>query len=179
MALVGSRSNVDFLEVDFKPEPVVVAAAFEKFGMDIRSFKEPLDRAVRKVFAPSLAQNFEEGGRPPWIPLSDITVAEKARKGVSDPGKILVRTGALAKKASQYNFWKINGPAGEAYISQDTLGRVFYGVYHQFGMAAGADQPGYPARPWAVFQPQDMDEVEVIFFEWIEERALRAGVSIF
>jgi phage gpG-like protein len=174
-----TRSGVEFLEVDFRPEPVVLAAAFGKFNLDIRSFRAPLDRAVREVFAPSLARNFEEGGRPPWIPLSDITIAEKARKGASEPSKILVRTGALARKAGQINFWQVNGPEGEAYISQNTLGRVFYGVYHQGGMASSADEPGYPARPWAVFQPQDADEVEVIFFEWIEERAARAGVSIF
>jgi phage gpG-like protein len=175
----GSRSGIDFIEIDFDPHPIILAAAFEKFGMDIRSFRVPLERSVREVLSPSLKENFEQGGRPPWIPLSDITIAEKARKGVSNPSKILVRSGALATKAGQINLWTIDGPAGEAYVNQNTMGTVFYGVYHQGGMATGADQPGYPAREWAVIQPEDMNNIEEIFFEWIEERALRAGVSIF
>lgn len=126
----GSRSGVEFLEITFDPSPFIIAAAFEKFGMDIRSFRVPLERSVRQVLAPSLRQNFEEGGRPPWIPLSDITIQEKARKGAKEPSKILVRSGKLAKKAGQINLWKINGPAGEASISPDTMADVFYGVYH-------------------------------------------------
>lgn len=175
----GSRSGIEFIEIDFDPHPFVVAAAFEKFGMDIRSFRVPLERSVKRVLAPSLARNFEEGGRPPWIPLSDITIKEKARKGSATPSTILVRSGALKRKAGQINFWTINGPAGEAYINPATLGPVFYGVYHQFGMASGADEPGYPARPWALIQEEDANEIEEIFFDWIEERARAAGVSIY
>jgi phage gpG-like protein len=178
-SFTGNRSGVQFLEIDFNPEPIILAAAFEKFGMDIRSFRVPLERSVRQVLAPSLAENFEAGGRPAWIPLSDITIKEKARKGFSNAGKILVRTGALARKAGQVNFWTINGPAGEAYINQSALGDVFYGVYHQFGMAGGADEPGFEARPWALIQEEDANEIEEIFFTWIEERATAIGMSIF
>lgn len=177
-SFTGERSGVQFLEIDFDPEPVILAAAFNTFALNIRSFRVPLERSVRQVLAPSLAQNFEEGGRPAWIPLSDITIAEKTRKGAKDPSKILVRSGQLMKKAGQINMWTIKGPSGEAFINAGTLGKVFYGVYHNFGMAGGADEPGYPQREWAMIQPEDANEIEEIFFVWIEERALAAGVTI-
>lgn len=174
----GSRSGVEFVSIDFEPEPIILAAAFETFSINIKSFRVPLERSVRKVLAPSLAKNFEVGGRPPWIPLTDTTIQEKTRKGASDPGKILVRSGQLARKAGQINMWVVKGPAGEAYINAGTLGKVFYGVYHNFGMASGADEPGYPQREWAMIQPEDANEIEEIFFIWIEERALAAGVAL-
>jgi len=174
----GERSGVQFLEIDFEPEPVILAASFETFGLDIRSFREPLLRSVRQVLAPSLKKNFDVGGRPAWIPLSDITIAEKSRKGASDPSAPLIRSGKLRRKAGQINFWHIDGVAGEASISPERLGDVIYGAYHQFGTAESADQPGFPAREWALIQTEDANDIEEIFFEWIEERALRAGVVI-
>lgn len=178
-SFTGSRSGVQFMEIDFNPEPIILAAAFEKWGMDIRSFKEPLERSVRQVLSPSLTKNFDVGGRPAWIPLSDMTIKEKTRKGYAGvAGTPLVRTRALAKQVGYYNLWVINGPAGEAYISPAKMSGVFYGVYHNFGMAGGADEPGYPAREWAIIQTEDANEIEEIFFDWIEERALKAGVTI-
>jgi phage gpG-like protein len=176
---VGQRSGIQFMEIDFDPEPIILAAAFETFGLNIKSYREPLDRSVRQVLAPSLKKNFEAGGRPPWIPLSDITIQEKSRKGASRPSDPLVRTGALARKAGQINLWTINGPAGEAFINQSALGDAWYGALHQEGMAEGADEAGFPARPWAVIQEEDANEIEEIFFTWIEEEALKAGVTIF
>jgi len=167
------------MTIDFDPEPIIVAAAFEKWSLDIRSFKEPLEKSVRQVLSPSLSKNFEVGGRPTWTPLSDITVKEKSRRGFSDPGAPLIRTRKLAKQVGYYNLWVINGPAGEAYISSGKMEGVFYGVYHNFGMTGGgADEPGYPQREWAIIQTEDANEIEEIFFDWIEERARRAGVTI-
>jgi phage gpG-like protein len=177
-SFTGSRSGVEFLEIDFDPSPIVLAAAFETFGLDIRSFREPLLRSVRQVMAPSLRKNFDEGGRPPWIPLGDITVKEKTRKGSRTPDAPLIRSGKLRRLAGQVNFWTIDGPAGEAYISPGKLGEVFYGVYHQYGTEDVGTASGFPAREWAMIQEDDANEIEEIFFEWIEERAARAGVAI-
>jgi phage gpG-like protein len=178
-SFTGSRSGVQFLEIDFDPEPIILAAAFEKWGMDIRSFREPLEKSVRQVLSPSLSKNFEVGGRPTWTPLSDITIKEKARRGYGNAERPLIRTGSLSKQVGYYNLWVINGPAGEAYISPGKMEGVFYGVYHNFGMTSGgADEVGYPQREWAIIQTEDADNIEEIFFDWIEERALKAGVTI-
>jgi len=174
MAPVGQRGDVQFMSIDFDPEPIILAGQFMKFGMDIRSFREPLERSVRQVMVPSLRANFDAGGRPPWQPLATLTVLAKVDKGAAEPMSPLILSGKLRRVAGQINLWSINGPEGEASISQEKLGDVWYGVIHQVG--AQTPTGNIPAREWALFQDEDMDKIEEIFWDWIGERALRSGV---
>ena len=158
MAVIGS--GITF-ELDWKPSLTLMAASFDTMGTSIKSFKEPLTRSVKEVINSSIARNFAVGGRPPWRPLSPLTVFKKGHD------TILVDTGRLSSKAPQMNSWSIDGIAGEARMDSVS---VPYGYYHQGGFFNVRTNTYVPPRVWADIQEEDADRIEEIFWEWLEER---------
>lgn len=148
--------------ITLEPPAVILEAEFEMFSLSIRSFREPLKRAIQQVMSPSIRQNFDVGGRPPWPELAPATLASKSGEG------ILVKTGLLQRVAGQLNVWELTSE--EAYVSQ--LPRAEYGVIHQ-------DGGGFiPARPFMVIQPEDEEAIEGVFADWLDERIARVpGIS--
>jgi len=181
MPVRGLRLDVG-LKFDFQPSIGISAKRLETFGMDIRSFREPLKRSIQRVLAPSFHTNFADQGRPDhWQPLADDTV--KIR-GSASP--ILVRTGLLARTIRQFNIWSINQT--QAAIT-DLPQKVWYGKIQQAGYgqaskgtlkrlqqhgaagAKGAAKVAIPARPFVLIQdPDDYDAIEKVFEEWLIER---------
>lgn len=153
--------------VSIVPTPFLLVRDFENLGVDVRSYREPLRRSVKQVLSPSIRTNFEVGGRPTWEPLAQATqerkVMENARSFMP-----LIRTGSLQRVAGQLNLWTITR---EAASIEQLPQRVWYGAVHQ----SGDEGSNIPARPWAVIQEEDMNEVEEIFFLWIEERLAAHG----
>lgn len=155
------RGGVD---VEFRPSPYILANQFNTLGANVRSFKVPLDRSIRQVLSPSLKENFAVGGRPvAWEFLLEETVKRKSEKKYRSPSAPLIATGLLARVAGQINIWKVDGPQGLAYIN--ALPQAEYGVIHQVG-----NLPNLPQRMWAQIQESDANDIEEIFFDWIEER---------
>lgn len=155
------------------PTAAILVRDFDKLGLDIRSFRVPLERSVREVLAPSLRRNFDVGGRPnAWAELSGYTILQREQQGY-EPFAPLVRTGRLQRVAGQLNLWTINGPAGEAYISSLPQ-RAWYGAIQHMGFVGGNDAVT-PARPWALIQAEDIDGVEEVFETWLDERLVAAG----
>ncbi len=158
------------MSVRFSPTPVIMAAGFDTLGVNVKSFKEPLTRAVRDVMRSSLQTNFDVGGRPePWQPLADATIKRKGHD------EILVDTGALRRTAGTISMWTIDR---EKAVIDALPQRVWYGAVHQVGTGSGdifSDEftAGIPARPWAVIQDEDAVEIEDIFLNWIDERINR------
>lgn len=179
------------LEMQFEPSLGISAKKLQKFGLDIRSFHEPLKRAVQQVVIPSIRTNFDEGGRPPWEQLSEDTIRQKGTAG-----SILVRTGALRRTMGYFNIWTVNRQM--AYLA-DLPANVWYGKVHQAGATftprqesshvaalsyrgtsvggGGAAGGGgvIPARPFVMLQPGDFEAIERVFYEWLGERMVRAG----
>lgn len=200
---------------EFKPSLGIVASRLDKFGVDIRSFKEPLTRAIRDVMVESFRQNFVQGGRPEWEALATNTVK---KRGSSGP--VLVRKGNLARTMATIKIWSIGQTTATI---RDLPEKVWYGKVHQAGqegnefsggqwfkkyqnaarksLGSEADdkevdklalkifdkrvmnhgpaptgRPAIPARPFAVFQDEDIDAIELIFVEWLEERLRRVGL---
>jgi phage gpG-like protein len=148
--------------VDIIPNAEVLEANYREFGLDIRSFREPLKRSVQQVMAPSMVRNFEVGGRPSWTGLSAGTIEKKA----SDT--ILVETGKLRSKVGQLNNWNITQTDAEmTHVS----GTAYAGV-HQFGAP-----PFIPSRPFALVQDEDVEKIDGIFVEWLTERATARGLN--
>jgi phage gpG-like protein len=177
--VTGRRGGLAFgqaVDVEFHPSPFIMAAQFDTLGVSIRSFREPLMRSIKQVVAPSMQRNFDESGRPEeWQPLEQATEQRRQREGYS-PGPPLVRSGRLRRGAGQQNIWHVDGPNGVAYIGDLSGFQFFYGAFHQGGSAAGDEfgTIGFPPRPWAMLQdPEDLNDIEEIFFEWIEERVER------
>lgn len=90
------------IEVDFKPSIALTVAAFNTLGVNVKSFKEPLKRAIKKVMIPSIKENFDVGGRPTWEPLSEETQIRKVNSGARFYDA-LKWTGRLYRTAQQQN----------------------------------------------------------------------------
>lgn len=191
--LMGSMS-IDF---DFKPSPIIMAGKVERFRMGIRSFHEPLKRAVKEVVIPSIGKNFDAEGRPvAWAPLAEATLNTREAKGWSGGG-ILLLSGTLRKVAMQQNIWTITQQSATV---RDLPQRAWYGKVHQLGYGSGGSAPEparkaikgrggivkfvggrdsegsrgisyIPARPFILIQDQDKSKIEHIFYEWLKERA--------
>lgn len=159
-------TNIEFgIDIDWFPSPRIVALQLDHFGMDIRSYREPLQRAVQEVMAPSIGENFEVGGRPSWDQLSEFTIAKKGHD------TILVDSGALERIAQQLNVWTIN--RYEAYIND--LPGAEYGFFHQSGFTNARTGRDVPARQFLLIQPEDEEAIVELFEEWIQERLLASG----
>jgi phage gpG-like protein len=188
--------NLVDLGFTFKPSLAMSAKAFNKMDLDIRSYRVPLKRAIQRVLAPSIGQNFIANGRPDvWVPYSDQTVQMKMNdpKNRFGEGDMLRRSGLLWKTMQQYNIWTVTQNQAAILNLPD---KVWYGAVHQagYGMRASSVTQGsgggglfmspkeiraaggsakvfIPARPFALFQSEDIDKVQEIFADWVLERA--------
>lgn len=195
--LAGSLS----FQFDFIPSIGIFAGKIDKLGVDIRSFREPLTRAVKEVMIPSIAANFEYGGRPPWPPLADATWATRGALGWSGGGPLML-SGDLYKTMQQLNIWTITQQSATI---RDIPQKVWYGKVHQAGaggggggsvrkitmsgrsarkkgalyqnLGSGGDSGrGYvniPARPFVLIQPEDHEAIIEIFEDWLQDRVNR------
>lgn len=120
--------------LQFSPSIGIAAGRIDKLGMDIRSFREPLTRAVREVIVPSIRENFDAGGRPAWEPLADATLALRQSRGISG-SKPLTVSGALRRGASQINIWDIRQNSA---VIPDLPQKVWYGKIHQAGYSGNS-----------------------------------------
>jgi phage gpG-like protein len=127
------------VNISFEPTTLITTKRIDKLGMDIRSFHEPLQRAVQQVIAPSILKNFDVGGRPAWEPLSQGTLDVRKRLSISGSSSPLMRTGLLRRTMGQLNVWSIG--INTAMI-RDLPSKVWYGAIHQ----AGAEQGTMKAR---------------------------------
>lgn len=180
------------LGIQVTPSPILVAKDLQNYGNGIKSFKDPLRKAIREVMAPSFQKNFDEEGRPAWADLAEYTINEKERLGYSGK-KILERTGNLRRVVGQLNIWEIEGGYGKkdgrAFVKE--LPGAEYGGIHQTGSRGQIFRrlPGnvqqilrerslggrgdIPPRPFLQFQPEDRPKIERIFENWHDERARR------
>jgi|ERR1700746_543853 len=129
--------NLVNLGFSFSPTMAMSAKAFDKFGLDIRSFREPLKRSIQQVVAPSIRKNFIAHGRPDtWAPYADGTVQVKMRDPKNKFGAedLLRRSGLLWKTMQQYNIWAVT--TTQAAIL-DLPEKIWYGAIHQGGYSSG------------------------------------------
>ena len=85
----------------------------------------PAMRIIGETVRTSVIRNFEVGGRPPWKPLSPVTLARRKGK------KILMRQGFAGGLAGSIH-WK-------AYSDRAVIGtNKIYAAVHQFGARKGS-----------------------------------------
>jgi phage gpG-like protein len=166
---IGYKGPGSGVGIDFIPPLAIEIGAIERFGLDIRSFREPLKRSVQQVMAPSFAANFEAAGRPEgWQPLTDMTLQVKSNAGSRyPPEQPLQRSGLLMKTVQQLNIWTIT--RDNATIEQ-LPESVWYGAVQQAGINSGRAQ--IPSRPFLMFQDEDFDKIQGVFDRWLAERIL-------
>src|SRR6266536_4889488 len=91
--------------VEITPDPKKVARGFIRAGLEMRNLRAPLEQSVRRVVIPSIQENFFEGGRPKWDPLSDETLQRRERQGTGDA--VLHESGTGERHALSRARWNI------------------------------------------------------------------------
>lgn len=113
----------------------------------------------------------------------------------------MVQSGRLKKVAGQLNIWELSRETAHL---EDLPQRVWYGKLHQLGFegtatiegeptdATGPElaeavlsgqrvqfgAPSIPARPFLVFQDEDVEQIERVFVLWLTERMVRNGFKV-
>lgn len=158
----------DGIEFEFRPSIGLSARRVDTFGLQIKSFREPLKRSIQQVLAPSFRKNFEAGGRPTkWQPLAEPTVQ---LRGSAHP--VLVRTGLLKQTIQQFNIWTVDRTKAALL---DLPQKIWYGKIHQAGYGYGGRggqvrAAGIPARPFVMVQDEDYEAIDRVFDRWFAER---------
>src|SRR5215207_6343018 len=95
------------MDVDITPNSRIIGAAFGAVARGFLTFRQPLEQSVRSVAIPSIVENFEVGGRPPWTPHSEATELRREREGTlgGEPQDILIETGRLFGDATRLARW--------------------------------------------------------------------------
>lgn len=120
------------------------------------------------VMLSSVNKNFRSGGRPsPWRPLAQSTIRQKLKNG----GTLLPLTGA-----SRRSFGARTGGGNlrrsitfNASRNKLVIGTsIVYGAIHQYGGRAGRNHSAnIPARPYLVFQKNDLNAIKELIVSHI------------
>jgi len=162
------------LTLDFKPSLRITAGHYEAVGVSIRSFREPLKRAIQKVIIPSIRANFDSGGRPAWEPYADSTREFHESLGIAMSQSLLVKSGALRRTMGYFNIWTVDKEKAEL---NDLPQNVWYGKVHQAGYGGRSGKGLIPARPFVMLQPGDEDKIVEVFEKWLDERIEKYWLS--
>lgn len=125
----------------FSPSLGIAAKRIDKLSIDIRSWREPFTRSIRQVMMPSIRENFNVGGRPPWAPLSESTWEVRSRFGW-EGGTALALTGALMRGASSFKMWTITTTNATIRAFPEN---IWYGRIHQEGYGGNGGGGGMHA----------------------------------
>jgi phage gpG-like protein len=129
-----------------------IEAAIELLGINLNDFREPLKASLELVIMPSIATNFQTGGRPKWKPLSESWRLKRT------PGPILVQTGAMFEATQSITNWDVDHNS----ITMTGVASAPYAGYHQAGTRR------MPARPFVMYQPEDVENIVQIFEIWVD-----------
>lgn len=155
------------MRINFQPSMSIIGAGVGH-GIGIRSYAEPLRRAIQEVVAPSIKQNFDVEGRPvKWAPLSEFTKQQRMAEGYPASPILDRRRGSVGLKhvSTRLARWDIDGQQGTAFFSN--WGSTPYGQVLQEGKAFA---PTIPARPFLLIQPEDARAMEELFADWAVSR---------
>jgi phage gpG-like protein len=127
-------------------------AAIDLLGRKFQDFSEPLEAALELVIMPSIATNFKVGGRPTWKALSE------PYRNYRRPGPILIQTGSMFEATQAISNWSVS----QTSLELEGLGTAPYAPYHQAGTRK------MPARPFVMYQPEDVEHIVQIFEIWVD-----------
>lgn len=149
--------RIEFGESFFR-QITVLETAIDMIEARLTDFSEPLKVALTDIILPSVAENFARQGRPPWQPLALSTVISRGYK----TGPILYRTGKLYNAATDPTNWTVTR---DMLALTNISSKVKYAGVHQMG----APRANIPARPYVEYQPQDIEDITVLFGLWIDD----------
>lgn len=126
-----------------------------------RTMRELLLEIAYDVLSPSIAQNFQVGGRPDsWQPSKPDSQYRKSHGGGAGP---LVVTRRLSDSAKAKARWKVNANVlTYGYFPA----RSWYALVHD----QGSETANIPQRPFALIQESDANEIQERTGIWIEKK---------
>lgn len=133
----------------------------EEFA-NTRNLREPFLEIAGTVLAPSITKNFQLGGRPNrWEAVLLDSNYRRKHSGSSDTplwvtGKLKNAAGAKVRFTVRANVMTYGNFPNASW---------FAGVHD-----AGSTKAEVPARPFAVMQTEDIDQIVRIFGEWVERQ---------
>ena len=138
-------------------------SAARSLGVDLRSMREPLKRAVKNVMLPSFHQNFDSEGRPSWTPAA----RSYGHSLLHDSGRLENRATVLAN----WDFDRERAQLNPASL----VSRIGVKIIHQTGFSRKTRKGVHtiPARPFIMMQADDEEKIEQIFDDWLNERVAR------
>ena len=138
-------------------------SAAKSLGVDLRSMREPLKRAVKDVMLPSFHQNFDSEGRPSWAPAAR-----------SYGHSLLHDSGRLENGATVLGNWDFDKERAQLNPAS-LVSRVGVKIIHQTGFSRKTRKGVHtiPARPFIMMQAEDEEKIKEIFDAWLNERVTR------
>ena len=138
-------------------------SAARSLGVDLRSMREPLKRAVKDVMLPSFHQNFDSEGRPSWTPAAR-----------SYGHSLLHDSGRLEKGATVLANWDFDRERAQLNPAS-LVSRIGVKIIHQTGFSRKTRKGVHtiPARPFIMMQAEDEEKIKQIFDAWLNERVTR------
>lgn len=187
-----------------QPSIGLLAKDIQKMGLAISSFKEPLTRSVKQVIIPSIRKNFTSEGRPAWEPLAEYTEKVRGNSGpiLTRSGKLrrgatqfniwsISDTSAAVKKLPDNVWYGAIHQAGTGsfgpYMVQATkeLGRgarsrdIIQRSFELLDAARGGTRKHravvIPQRQFIMYQEDDIDDIQEIFYKWLVEVSIKEG----
>lgn len=127
----------------------------KKLAKDAKDAQRPL-KASSVYMLGSIEKTFRAQGRPKkWTKLADSTVAARRKGRGKGSAQILIDRARLKNSHS----YRLSGNASEIGTN------VIYAKRHHFGYPGGTGRgrSKTPARPWLMFQPEDVRDIGEIF----------------
>ncbi len=123
--------------------------------------RQPLLDSAKEVLIPSFNKNFQVGGRPRWEPSVPISTYRIEKKASGSP--TLWVTGKMKKAATRMARFKVlENKMTYGYFPPT----VWYAMVHDSDVLA--TRAKIPTRPFALIQPEDVDDITRIFMRWYE-----------
>lgn len=187
------------------PSIGLLAKDIDRMGLSIKSMREPLTRAVKQVIIPSIRKNFDEEGRPDkWEPLEEYTVKVRGNTGpiLTRTGKLkrgatqfniwsISDTSAALKKLPDSVWYGAIHQAGSGGFGQymvqaqrelgrgatgrEVIGRAFELLDRARGSTRDHRAIVIPRRQFVMYQDDDEDDIQQIFYDWLVERSIKEG----
>lgn len=158
---IGPKLDSFPIEIDIRPFMInsdLIRTSSFRLARQFGNMSIPLIRSIKKVVIPSMIRNYMLQGRPTWQPLAESTIERRTRSG--DYPRILIDTEKLARISTSWPIWRIDGVKAD----MEALDAVVpYAKYHQSGTT------NMPARPFALLQLKDIENIVIIFDDWIRE----------
>ncbi len=152
----------------------LLARQLTNFAGDLRSVRPALERAVDEVVIPRIQLNIEEdtAAGEDWADIRDITFNMPYRRNhhSNQFGPLLEVGGTLRNAVTAKERWTFTGSGDEAGAFASYPPFVPYAQAQQEGFTSPITGGPVPARPYAVINEQDQDDIEQIFDDWIAEQ---------